>query len=251
MKKYLLLTMALLLLGVTSSAGVFTIPSAEAQMSLIVAGGGTPAAPDGDIFTADETWNFDDNSFSGLTDTSTANMTMAVSDAAALNGSAYGVVITATADTGDGAYLSASTATDYSDEVGFRFHLKILDGASTTFNGKIVNLLNLYEDSQFEAEGQIQLYYSSGWSLRDSKGTNAVALSTDTDYEIMVRFVYNDPNSGFQVWVNDVKEIDDLNYTASRSYVGFFYFGIIPSTGNMSSGSVFYLDDLQVGTITP
>lgn len=44
---YSLIAVALLLLGVTSSAGVLDVPSAQANMTMVIAGGGTPVAPEG------------------------------------------------------------------------------------------------------------------------------------------------------------------------------------------------------------
>lgn len=207
----------------------------------------------GVTFSADETFNFDAGSLGDWSETTGTNSSISVETTAALDSSTYGVEFSYSANSGDDAIIDLDTTSHYTDEIGVRFRLRIVTGSSFTFSGNNAMLLSLNEDSQYEGSSQLRLEYDSGWYLyADHPGdTDQTALSVDTDYEIMVRYVLDGSTGGFVVWLDDTEIIRDLdNDTSARTHIGHLQLGVEPVTGQVSSGSEFHIDEIEIGTIT-
>ena len=195
---------------------------------------------------ADESYNFDDGTFQGWTDTSGASTTIAVTVAAALNSSTEGLQLDWAADVTSATNVSRSLALAYSD-IYVRCRLYIPTGASMAFAPKFSNFMRLGQSSQFNVRGAVELLYTGTvWNITTDIGTTEHTLFFDVEHEIEARFVKHATTGGFQIWVDDVLVIDELTGDTSTSDVQYLEMGVSPSGGAVETGSTFYIDEIEI-----
>jgi hypothetical protein len=195
---------------------------------------------------ADETYNFDDGTDQGWALSADTNGVCQIAAAAALNGSSYGLELGAEgADLSGDVEATKTLAITYAD-IYLRFRLKLNAACNFTFNG-YGRLWQFCESSIYNPGGRILLDETGGaWTIYDEVGTNHVAISVDTEYDVEVRFVRDASNGGFQVWIDDSLEIDDLTHDTSGNDIGFLYGGFITSSGTLADGSRIYVDEIEI-----